>query len=1117
MEEGAFVHTVYVAHTHSSRAVLEAFGNAKTLRNNNSSRFGKWMEVNFGSSAKIVGCRIVNYLLEKSRVVQQTEMERNYHVFYMLLAGATPDQKKKLKLKSADDYAYLNKSGCTMVQEWDDVEEFKTMIDAFKTLEFQDVEIEGVQSVLATILHIGNITFDALGDDNCKVSQDKVAHLNTAAGVMQVGVDNLETALTSKLVMMGGARGSMVTVSLNQREATATRDALAKSLYGRMFDWLVLRVNDTLNKATNESANHVGVLDIFGFEVFKHNSFEQLCINYANEKLQYHFNDFIFNEELKMYKSEGVPYETMTFKDNQKCLDLIEGKPLGLIKLIDEECNLGKGSDSSFAGKLFNQFDAKGKAPNEYYSRARTNLDLFSISHFAGPVEYDSKGFLEKNKDTTSDTLLSMARTSSVKLIQTLYKREEAAPSGSPPKRGGGKKKLSTIGGQFSSQLDGLMVSLRKTMPHFIRCVKSNHDKVPHKFDGKLCLDQLKYAGLFEAIRIRKAGYSYRIPHETFARRYAIVGNNLLALFNTKKMSHLDVCKRALETATEAGYVRRENWEVGKTKVFLKEANDKQALEEFRQTKVQDIATLIQSVFRMFRIRKATFKDKYEAAQREAKIKAENAKNGNAACLLQTIVRGHFIRKRSKDLQLIVLLKVAMTKGDDAGIEDALAMFEGHRLSALADKVIYSAKAMLRQKREKAKVLQDVMFALDSDDVPAMIELVERADQLGLGDESLVLQAKDQVQRIRKKRVIHKKLLDFLDDDTKHSESILELLDEAKALGIDLSFRKKVEFVYKDVAPKLEIRNKLRRGVEFIDAKLIQEAVEEVGSMIEQMGRDYGGEQSQYNDFCFAEKAAGQKILKMIELEKALLSNGEDNEGEFEEGCRLTPSYLELCDSIATESSQRRKSTHKQQLLALAGGRKEYEKICRSYKWGRIYSSWKFHVPEVGEEVPEDDESFYGLHPQEAYQRSLFTTEEFFHRTPQEVGHHAEEKKDEYEDNIREVNSTLYSSPSPRKNKNRLGGLQASGRLSPFGEKLDSSPLGKSSGREFKLKGALDMGSGHHRLENSYSLRRNEHVGLSDLEKKMIASKKRVEDKKRGLQLTIEKLSLDSGKSKAWH
>ena len=1101
----------------------------------------------------------------------------------MLLAGATSAQKGKLLLTGADDYAYLNRSGCTTVPEWNDVEEYTVMMDAFKTLEFTPAEVEDVQTVLATILHLGNVSFDAVGDDDCEVSPSSQSSLDNAAATLQVATLDLQNALTSKQVVMGGDRGSMVTVSLKQKEASATRDALAKSLYGRMFDWIVGRVNDTLNKASAASSFHVGVLDIFGFEVFARNSFEQLCINYANEKLQFHFNDFIFNEELRVYKAEGVPYDAITFKDNQRCLDLIEGKPLGLIKLIDEECSMGTGSDKSFAGKIFNQFDSlAGKQPNEYYSRNRTNQSLFTISHFAGGVEYDSVGFLEKNKDTTSDTLLSMARKSGVDLVQTLYKREEQPPSapeagsgnpGSRPGRGGSsKKKLSTIGGQFSSQLDGLMVSLRKTVPHFIRCVKSNHDKVPGKFDGNLCLDQLKYAGLFEAIRIRKAGFIYRIPHESFARRFVVCGDNLLPLYNKGRVSNLDVCKKILETATEIGCLKRESWEVGKTKVFLKEADDKSRLEEFRETKVRGMAISIQSIFRMFRAKKAVFKDKYEAALSAAKIRAETAKYGNAALLLQTTARGHLARKKSQDMWLIVILKVAMTKDDDQRIEDAIAAFGGlTKLSALAENVLFQAKATLRQKREKAKFTRDITLALDRDDVPAMMELMERADRLGLSGDPLVLQAREQVLNSKKKRAVHKKLLDFLDDDTKHSDNIQELLDEAKALGVDGSFRTKVEQVYKVVQPKLEIRNKLRRGVEFIDTKLIKQALREVDDMIQQMARAYGGNVKLYQDFCYAEKIAGEKILKMVKLEKALL-NSDDNpnndvsddddekkngEGEGKgggegegEGCRLKPSYVELCDMIATETSAKKKSVYKQQLLSLAGSRKEFEKVCRSYKWGRIYSTWKFHVPEVGEEVPDDTESFCGLHPLEAFHRSLFSTEEFFNRRPDEVGtSHTNEEDEAMEANVREYPKTLGNSvpgtPSPRKNRNHLDdaammtssgggmlggrpatGLQASGRLNAFGEKLDGSPLEKSSGREKKLKGALDMGmgtgggsgSGHRKLESSYSFKKSEQTGgLSVLEKKMIASRQRVIDTKLNLAHTMERFNLDNGKPAPWH
>ncbi|GMI10076.1 hypothetical protein TrRE_jg7792, partial [Triparma retinervis] len=940
-----------------SNPVLEAFGNAKTLRNNNSSRFGKWMEVNFNQANKICGCRIVNYLLEKSRVVQQTPMERNYHVFYMMLAGIDPSLRSKLHLTSTDDYTYLNKSGCTMVPNLDDEEEFKIMNEAFKTLDFSTSETTDIYHVLAAILHIGNLNFESMGDDSdgSKISASSAASLKKVASTLQVRQEDIESALTSKTSTAGG-RGSIVTVKLNPTSATAMRDALAKALYGKMFDWLVVRVNDILNKPSPGPTSHIGVLDIFGFEVFKHNSFEQLCINYANEKLQFHFNDFIFNEELKMYKSEGVPYENITFKDNG--------------------------------------------------------------DHFAGGVEYDADGFMEKNNDTTSDTLLSMARTSGLGLVKKLFKRDdETAGSGAGPRgtpRGGRKsKKIQTIGSQFNNQLDSLMVSLRATMPHFIRCVKSNHDKAPLKFDGRLCLDQLKYAGLFEAIRIRKAGYSYRIPHMAFARRFAIIGNNLLSLHNNGKLQESQVCLRALENATECGYIERGNWEVGKTKVFLKEANDKTHLEDFRITRCQDMATRIASVFRMFRVRKEVFKDKFEKAQREAKIKAENAKNGNAATLLQTMFRGHCIRKRSTDLKLIVQLKIAMSDESEPGITDALSRFEGVRMSSLAESVVYAGKQLLRSIQERRKILHSLRLALDREDVPGMIELVERASILGLGELEDVRAARDRVKKIKEKRAVHRKLLDFLADDTRHSESIIQLLDDARYLGIDERFIAKVDVVYRDIAPRLDIRSKLRRGVETVDPSLIMEgmnAAEEMANKMEDSSRIQG--------FCGAEKVAAARVMKMLGFEEELMrqsgsaslrrlttewdsdSNVDHEVGRADcaEGARLSGTVTALCDAVSRAPTEQQRRDAVRNLEALVDDRRALDKVIRSYKWGRVYSAWKFPELNAGDTVPFDPELFFGLRPLDAYTRSLFTADSFLEEYGGAQGE--EEKKEEAERSV---------------------------------------------------------------------------------------------------------------------
>lgn len=1105
-----------------SNPVLEAFGNAKTLRNNNSSRFGKWMEINFTNQNKICGCRIVNYLLEKSRVVQQTPMERNYHIFYMLLT-ASGDVKRPLQLKSADDYNYLKKSGCTHVNEWDDEEEMKIMEQALKTLDFQKDEVNNIYTILASILHIGNLEFDAIGDDNSQISKGSAAALTSVAQVMKTSEKAIETALTSKMMKMGGPRGSMVTARLNKTNAEATRDALAKSLYGRMFDWLVVRVNDTLNKAGNAGDRHVGVLDIFGFEVFKHNSFEQLCINYANEKLQFHFNDFIFNEELKMYKNEGVPYEKMSFKDNQRCLDLIEGKPLGLLRLIDEECNLGKGNDRSFANKAHQQFASNGKQPNEYYARNKQYEMLFTVKHFAGGVEYDAQGMMEKNKDTTSDTLLSMCRTSGCPLIKSLYKVEiDTTPNQAQRNRKGGpassKKKLKTLGGQFSSQLDGLMVSLRATEPHFIRCIKSNHEKEPRKFTGNLCLDQLKYAGLFEAIRIRKAGFSYRAPHDIFARRYGILKDGLVKLLKYKKVTELDACQRALEEATQAGAIPRENWEVGKTKVFLKDSQDKADLEKFRNTKIQHLAVKIQSIFRMFIVRRRVFKDRFELQRRLAAKKAKAEKEVKGAVLFQKILRGFLVRKSTVDLKLIVQLQLAMKKEIVEEIEDAIEAFgPPGSIRGLAEKLVHDAKAMVRGIKEKETILIEIQESLDRNDVPALIELCGQAEIMGLEYHPLVKAGKEEVAKIKKKRVVHKKLLAFLEDDTKFSDSITGLLDEASALGISEPFRNKVAAVYKEIKPKIESRNRLRRGIETVDGNEIKGAMDMCTEV---------GERLENENFCSMERKAGKRVLELMKFEAELLKlkirpgdgegesskaadGGGDSGAETEDDMnmdyqewnkRLNPHAIELCDKICEAGSKAERKAAKKELREHYPYDNEFNQIVRSYKWNKIFGTWRFNkyaggIDELKDALTQnfdDDESFYGLHPQEAFRRTLNNTDDAYIGFGEDGNAHELSNDEKKDDDA----SYLYSTPTK-------GG---EGRLS----KYNDSSRNASTGR----RRSLDMG--YTTTSTYYQPRSARKKKLSHLEQKLLESQKRLQSRQQSLAKTVNSLQNDGGKKSGW-
>ncbi len=491
--------------------ILEAFGNAKTLRNNNSSRFGKWIEIQFDPRARICGAKIENYLLEKSRVVYQTKGERNYHIFYMLLAGASQEQKDKYYLAAPDYFRYTNQSGCIDIPHVDDRGEFLDMLNAMRQLEFTEQEIDSCLQIVAGILYLGNLDFS--GTDTAHLSNPDVAAV--AAHLLQVPADALAHAVTTRIMVIPGQ--APTSIPLSTVKAYDAANALAKGLYGNLFDWLVMKINQATANRANQVANVIGVLDIFGFEIFDTNSFEQLCINFANEKLQQHFNASTFKLEEQLYQAEGVQFKHVEFIDNQPVLDLIEKRPIGILFLADEETVVPKGTDESFLGKLHGNHD--GKHPN--YKKPLRPPNAFHVLHYAGEVCYTVDGFLEKNKDALNENLLQVIQKSSLKLIQTLFAAAGAAAAGTSARK-------SSLGNQFRGQLQALMTTLGATDPHYIRCIKPNQNKLPHSFDAAMILQQLRYAGVFEAVRIRKTGYPFRYTHEEFAKRYRLLAKHVL-------------------------------------------------------------------------------------------------------------------------------------------------------------------------------------------------------------------------------------------------------------------------------------------------------------------------------------------------------------------------------------------------------------------------------------------------------------------------------------------------------------------------------------------------------------------------------------------------------------
>eukprot|EP01101_Sappina_pedata_P000699 TRINITY_DN10891_c0_g1_i2.p1 TRINITY_DN10891_c0_g1~~TRINITY_DN10891_c0_g1_i2.p1 ORF type:complete len:1456 (-),score=681.29 TRINITY_DN10891_c0_g1_i2:96-4436(-) len=517
----------------SANPILEGFGNAKTIRNNNSSRFGKLMEIFFDPKSRISGCGIINYLLEKSRVTKQAGNERNFHVFYQLIKGASPQQRQRLQLADAEEYDYLNQSGCTDIPGVDDAADLHESMEAMDSLGFSPSDKEGTFDLVAAVLHLGALRFVEDGQGS-KVENADILEL--AANLLQVPTFLLQQELTARQFQGSANRSTTYTIPLTPEQASDGRDALAQTIYGNLFNWLVVKINQSLASVDGDTtARTIGVLDIFGFEIFEKNSFEQLCINFTNEKLQQHFNSHTFKLEEQVYQNEKISFTHVEFIDNQTVLDLIEKRPQGLLILLDEELVVPKGTDETFLKKL-NQCHEK----NERFRVNRTAKTTFTVIHYAGDVVYDVTNFLDKNKDTIPEGIMGVMESSASVLVKSLFPSSSmASPAASSPAgRGRGRgaavatpaasgktNRKASLGSQFREQLNKLMVTLNATEPHYIRCIKPNQNKRPacEDVDGGMILRQLRYAGVFEAVNIRQTGYPFRMTHLEFWKKYRLL------------------------------------------------------------------------------------------------------------------------------------------------------------------------------------------------------------------------------------------------------------------------------------------------------------------------------------------------------------------------------------------------------------------------------------------------------------------------------------------------------------------------------------------------------------------------------------------------------------------
>ncbi|CAF3603065.1 unnamed protein product [Adineta steineri] len=573
--------------------IMEAFGNAKTIRNDNSSRFGKYITVNFDSNGAIANAYVDQYLLEKIRIVSQAKEERNYHIFYCVLAGLGNEERSKLRLTKATDYAYLNKS-TPKCDTRNDAEEWKAIRHACKVLMFTDDELFEILRILAIVLHLGNIQYTAQsskGIDSVTIKDPKLIEL--IASLLEVDIKSLTKALVNRTLEVQEGK---VERALNASSAADVRDAFVKGLYGQMFEWLIARINSAMNNKSNanrtaqadEKFRSVGVLDIFGFEKFEQNSFEQLCINYTNEELQQFFVHHVFKLEQAEYEKEGVNWKKINFIDNQDIIDLLARGRMSIISMIDEEMIVPQGSDTTLCAKLQQQH-GKNKHFITQSSRQVQKSLLFGVKHFAGPVQYDCLHFLEKNRDTFSNDLKHVLAKSNNRLIKTIFPLEALNLDD--------KKRKPSLAAQFRKSLEVLLTALRQCEPFFIRCIKPNEFKATHNFDRERVVQQLRYSGMMETINIRRIGYPIRHDFNEFVHRYAAIAPALERMHKKSEARGDRSDQRTIAVKICEIALAGQDYQIGKTKVFLKDEHDAM-LEQARQKVLADRILALQKAVR---------------------------------------------------------------------------------------------------------------------------------------------------------------------------------------------------------------------------------------------------------------------------------------------------------------------------------------------------------------------------------------------------------------------------------------------------------------------------------------------------------------------------------------
>uniref|UniRef100_A0A670ZJB5 Myosin IE n=1 Tax=Pseudonaja textilis TaxID=8673 RepID=A0A670ZJB5_PSETE len=572
-----------------SNPLLEAFGNAKTVRNNNSSRFGKYFEIQFSPGGEPDGGRISNFLLEKSRVVMRNPGERSFHIFYQLIEGASNEQRANLGITNMDYYHYLSLSGSYKVEDISDKSDFQETLHAMKVIGLSAQEQALVIQIVAGVLHLGNLSFKEAGNYAAVESEEFLAFPAFLLGIDQ---GRLKEKLTSRQMdSKWGGKSESIHVTLNVEQACYTRDALAKALHARLFDYLVDSINKAMEKDNQEY--NIGVLDIYGFEIFQKNGFEQFCINFVNEKLQQIFIELTLKAEQEEYVQEGIRWTPIDYFNNKIVCDLIENKvnPPGIMSILDDVCAtmhaVGEGADQTLLQKLQMQIGT-----HEHFNSWSQG---FIIHHYAGKVSYDMDGFCERNRDVLFMDLVELMQSS--QLYALFPENLQAEKKGRP----------TTASSKIKKQANDLVGTLMKCTPHYIRCIKPNETKKPHDWEESRVKHQVEYLGLRENIRVRRAGYAYRRTFPKFLQRYAILTPETWPLWKGDERQGVLHLLRSVNMDAD-------QYQLGRTKIFIQAPESLFLLEEMRERKYDGYARAIQRAWRKHIARKKCVQMREEAS-----------------------------------------------------------------------------------------------------------------------------------------------------------------------------------------------------------------------------------------------------------------------------------------------------------------------------------------------------------------------------------------------------------------------------------------------------------------------------------------------------------------------